>query len=65
MSGRACNIGELNGGWAVLLKLALILIPIHLLFQGWCVVRIMDMATFQARIVTFVSVIHGPIPDIK
>ena len=65
MPGKACNVGELNGGWAFLLKLALVLLPIHLLFQAWYVVRIMNIENRQASLVAFVSVMHGPIPGIQ
>lgn len=50
------NIGELNGGWSVLFKFAMILIPLgftfHMALGAWVVTAIISLQNFQTEILT-------------
>ena len=50
------NIGELNGGWSVLFKFAMILIPLgftfHMALGAWVVTAIIALQNFQIEIET-------------
>lgn len=50
------NIGELNGGWSVMFKVTMVLIPLgfifHVGFGSWVVREIISLRNFQTEILT-------------